>query len=58
MNFKDNGVDENEYMSSIEELSYLAYEDQCSTVNPRVPMVEDMQNIMKHVYDTKEFIEK
>jgi acetaldehyde dehydrogenase/alcohol dehydrogenase len=45
-------------MSSIEELSYLAYEDQCSTVNPRVPMVLDMQNIMKHVYDTKEFIEK
>jgi acetaldehyde dehydrogenase/alcohol dehydrogenase len=58
MNFKDNGVDEKEYMSSIEELSYLAYEDQCSTVNPRVPMVLDMQNIMKHVYDTKEFIEK
>jgi acetaldehyde dehydrogenase/alcohol dehydrogenase len=41
----------------VEKLSYLAYEDQCSPANPRVPMVEDMQKILRDAYDTKEFLD-
>ncbi len=58
MNFKSQGLDEQEYLNQIEKLSYLAYEDQCSPANPRVPMVEDMQKILKDAYYTEEFFEK
>ncbi len=58
MNFKSQGLDEKEYMSSLEKLAYLAYEDQCSPANPRVPMVADMMEIMRQAYDTEEFIKE
>ncbi len=56
MNFESQGLDRDIYMSQVEKLSYLAYEDQCSPANPRVPMVEDMQKILRDAYDTKEFL--
>ena len=37
-------------MSHLEELAYLAYEDQCTPCNPREPMIEDMIQIMKDAY--------
>ncbi|MDE7264563.1 MAG: bifunctional acetaldehyde-CoA/alcohol dehydrogenase [Anaeroplasmataceae bacterium] len=58
MNFKSQGIDEAMYLASLEKLAYLAYEDQCSPANPRVPMVEDMQKILKDAYYTEEFFEK
>ena len=58
MNFKSQGIDEATYLASLEKLSYLAYEDQCSPANPRVPMVEDMQKILKDAYYTEEFFVK
>ncbi len=58
MNFKSQNLDESTYMNALEKLAYLAYEDQCSPANPRVPMVADMMEIMKKAYDTEEFIEK
>ena len=58
MNFKSQGIDEKEWLDSLEKLSYLAYEDQCSPVNPRVPLVKDMQKIFKEAYYTEEFFVK
>ena len=58
MNFKSQGIDEQAWMDAVEKLSYLAYEDQCSPANPRVPMVSDMQKILKEAYSTTEFFEK
>jgi acetaldehyde dehydrogenase/alcohol dehydrogenase len=58
MNFKSQGVDETAWLNSVEKLAYLAYEDQCSPANPRVPMVEDMKKIMTDAYYTEEFIDK
>ena len=57
MNFESQGLDRDYYMSQIEKLSYLAFEDQCSPANPRVPMVEDMQKILRDAYDNKEFLD-
>ena len=51
MNFKDQGIDEKEWLSKVEELSYLAYEDQCTPANPRMPMVHDMEAILRVIYD-------
>ena len=48
--FKDMGIDENEWNSKIEEMALLAYEDQCSPANPRVPLVEDMEEILRKAY--------
>lgn len=40
-------LNETDWMNAVEKLSYLAYEDQCSPANPRVPMVADMQEILR-----------
>ena len=58
MNFESQGLERENYMAQVEKLSYLAYEDQCSPANPRVPMVEDMQKILIAAYDTKEFLDE
>lgn len=50
MSFKDQGVDETEFMKAVDEIAYLAYEDQCSPANPRLPMVEDMKEILIKAY--------
>lgn len=50
MNFHDQGIDETEWNSKLEEIAYLAYEDQCSPANPRVPLVSDMIEILKRAY--------
>lgn len=56
MNLESQGIEREDFMSKVEEIAYLAYEDQCSPANPRVPVVEDMIEILKKVYDTKEFL--
>ncbi|WP_159564881.1 bifunctional acetaldehyde-CoA/alcohol dehydrogenase [Streptococcus halichoeri] len=50
MNFKDQGIDEKEWMDSLHDIALLAYEDQCSPANPRLPMVADMEEIMADAY--------
>ncbi len=48
--FAECGIDETEYMSKIEDLSYKAFEDQCTTANPRLPLVTEIQDIMRKAY--------
>lgn len=50
MNLKDQGVDEKELKKYSRELALLAYEDQCSPANPRLPMVDHMQEIIEDAY--------
>ena len=57
MNFKSQGINRDAWMSSTEKLAYLAYEDQCSPANPRVPMVMDMKKILEDSYDSEEFLD-
>ncbi len=56
MNFKSQGIDEKAWMDSLDKLSFLAYEDQCSPANPRVPVVSDIKEILRAAYDNKEFL--
>ena len=58
MNFASQGINKEDWMSKMDKLSYLAFEDQCSPANPRVPLVEDMKQIMIAAYDNQEFINK
>ena len=48
--FKEIGIDEENFMEHIDRIAYLAYEDQCSPCNPRVPLVEDMKVLLKDAY--------
>ncbi|MCP9467947.1 MAG: iron-containing alcohol dehydrogenase, partial [Candidatus Granulicatella sp. P6S_S16_bin.50.1] len=50
MNFKAQGVDHKEWLDTIHEIAMLAYEDQCSPANPRLPMVADMEEILADAY--------
>jgi acetaldehyde dehydrogenase/alcohol dehydrogenase len=50
MSFKAQGVDEKAFLEALPTLAMNAYEDQCSPANPRLPMVEDMQEIMRKAY--------
>ncbi|MTB63757.1 bifunctional acetaldehyde-CoA/alcohol dehydrogenase [Streptococcus sp. zg-86] len=50
MNFKDQGIDEKEWKEAARDLAFLAYEDQCSPANPRLPMVDHMQEIIEDAY--------
>lgn len=49
MNFKSLGIDEKEWNKHLDRIAMLAYEDQCSPANPRVPLMEDMKEILKAV---------
>ncbi|MDO4197898.1 MAG: bifunctional acetaldehyde-CoA/alcohol dehydrogenase [Erysipelotrichaceae bacterium] len=42
--------DEKEWMAAKEKLAFLAYEDQCSPANPRVPMLKDIERILEDSY--------
>ncbi len=50
MNFKAQGIDEKEWNENTHAIALLAYEDQCSPANPRLPMVNDMEEIMNDAY--------
>lgn len=53
MSFKEQGIEAERWESTLEKIAYLAYEDQCSPANPRVPMVQDMIQILKDSYEGK-----
>jgi acetaldehyde dehydrogenase / alcohol dehydrogenase len=49
-NFECMGIKEEDWNSKVEEIAMLAYEDQCSPANPRVPLVKDMIEILHKAY--------
>ena len=56
--FKEMGVDREAFMAQVHNLAMMAYEDQCSPANPRLPMVKDMEQMMIDAYDGKEWFLK
>ena len=48
--FKDAGVDEKEFIAKIDLLADRAFEDQCTTANPRVPLVSELKQILIDSY--------
>ena len=52
--FKDAGVDEKEFLAKVDLLADRAFEDQCTTANPRVPLVKEIKQILLDSYYGKE----
>ena len=50
MNLKSFGLEEMEFMSKVNTIAMNAYEDQCSPVNPRQPLIKDLEQILIDAY--------
>jgi acetaldehyde dehydrogenase/alcohol dehydrogenase len=48
--FKTAGVDEQAFLGALPQQAVNAYEDQCAPANPRMPMLDDMQRLMRDAY--------
>ncbi|WP_062380007.1 bifunctional acetaldehyde-CoA/alcohol dehydrogenase [Demequina pelophila] len=48
--FQEVGVDEADFMASLDTLAMNAYADQCAPANPRLPILEDMKIMMEAAY--------
>jgi acetaldehyde dehydrogenase/alcohol dehydrogenase len=44
------GVDEDAFLAALPQQALNAYEDQCAPANPRMPMLDDLQRLMKDAY--------
>ncbi|SFA39926.1 acetaldehyde dehydrogenase /alcohol dehydrogenase AdhE [Anoxybacillus pushchinoensis] len=44
------GVKKEEFESKVEQLAELAFEDQCTTANPKLPLVSDLADIYRQAY--------
>ena len=53
--FKDAGIDEKEFLAKVDLLADRAFEDQCTTANPRVPLVFELKQILLDSYYGKEY---
>lgn len=50
-NVKSQGIDKQAWDEAIHRMAMNAYEDQCTPANPRMPMVKDMEEILKTIWD-------
>ena len=50
MSFQEAGIDEQEFLSKVDLLADRAFEDQCTSANPRVPLVSEIKQIMLDSY--------
>ena len=50
MSLREQGVEEQAFLAARKELALLAFEDQCTPANPRLAMVEDMEEILTKAY--------
>ncbi len=50
LSIKECGIAEEDFMSVVYELADKAFEDQCTTANPRMPLVEELKDIYINAY--------
>jgi acetaldehyde dehydrogenase/alcohol dehydrogenase len=55
MSFKEQGIDAQQWNDNIAKIALLAYEDQCSPANPKLPLVDDMMKILQDTYEANKF---
>ncbi|MCX5554663.1 bifunctional acetaldehyde-CoA/alcohol dehydrogenase [Streptomyces sp. NBC_00038] len=48
------GIDERTFLDALSQQALNAYEDQCAPANPRMPMLDDMQQIMRAAFHGEE----
>ena len=48
--FQEAGIEEQEFLSKVDMLADRAFEDQCTTANPRLPLVTELKQILLDSY--------
>ncbi|KUO16341.1 bifunctional acetaldehyde-CoA/alcohol dehydrogenase [Streptomyces dysideae] len=48
--FQEAGVDEEAFIRAVPQQALNAYADQCAPANPRMPMIDEMQGLMRKAY--------
>ena len=48
--FQEAGINEQEFLEKVDMLADRAFEDQCTTANPRLPLVEELKQILLDSY--------
>lgn len=57
-NIKSQNIDKAKWDEAIHRMAMNAYEDQCTPANPRMPMVNDMEAILRQIWDYKNKFDK
>ncbi len=50
MSIKDYGISEKEFLDAVDQMSLDAFDDQCTTANPRYPLIEELKGIYMKAY--------
>lgn len=50
LSFSECGIDEETYMRNVPDIANKAFEDQCTTANPKLPLVKEIEQIMRDAY--------
>ena len=48
--FKEAGIEEKRWLEKLDEIAERAFEDQCTTANPRLPLIEELKQILIDSY--------
>lgn len=52
---KEYGIDEQDFLSKVRDLADLAFGDQCTTANPRLPLVSELEELYLKAYYGKDY---
>lgn len=52
---KEYGIDEQDFLSKVHDLADLAFGDQCTTANPRLPLVSELEELYLKAYYGKDY---
>lgn len=55
--FNELGVDRQQFMAKLPQLAEKAFEDQCTTSNPRLPLISELEGILRQAYDAAAYME-
>jgi acetaldehyde dehydrogenase/alcohol dehydrogenase len=47
---KDYGIDEKDFLARLDEMSEMAFDDQCTGANPRYPLISEIKQMFLNVY--------
>ena len=50
LSLKEQGIDEKEFLANVDALADKAFSDQCTTANPRLPLVTELKQLLLDAY--------
>ncbi|MEC6747275.1 bifunctional acetaldehyde-CoA/alcohol dehydrogenase [Marinilactibacillus sp. XAAS-LB27] len=53
MSIKENNVDKKDFDQLVDDLAERAFEDQCTTANPKLPLVKELAEVYRQAYNGK-----